>query len=536
MPTLTKRAIARTTRACAARANRLQPLLADSIAAVQPLLADSIAAVRPLLAGSIALLAGVATAHPAADGKIAIKVGRVITQAGPDVQNGLIVIENGKITSVGADTKAPWDAEVIDRPDLVAFPGFVEAHTSRGMDRANENIEVAPFLDVRDSIDPINFFFEDMLRAGVTTINVQQGPATVIGGQGMVVRPFGMTIEQMAVKPGAGVKISLVPRPGRSRATQAQGVRKAFTELRQYLEKLVQDKKDGKDYARREALYQGRDLEKEENKKGRAMEGVATWKVDGLERVPRGEIDEKQEPLLRLVEGKLPAFVHCDSASGVHTALEVARTNGFLATTTLVVEGDAWKAADAIAEAGVPVVLGPALMHVERDPVTGKEIETFVPNEFKKRNVRFALQSLNPPAQALWFQAALCVGRGLDRKDALDAVTRVPADMLRLGNRVGSLEAGKDGNVVLLSGDPLSVTTTVQYVVIDGRLVYDRSKDVRMRHLLEGIEQANTAPSSATAPGGAHGDDHGDPEPKDEKKTDAGEKTDKPKDEGAKKD
>jgi hypothetical protein len=106
-------------------------------------------------------------------------------------------------------------------------------------------------------------------------------------------------------------------------------------------------------------------------------------------------------------------------------------------------------------------------------------------------------------------------------------VTRVPADILRLGKRVGSLEAGKDGNVLLLSGDPLSVKTLVQYVVLEGNLVYDRSKDVRVKHLLEGVEQNNAAPAGAQTPtDDGDGDDHkaGTSEPK---KKDAGEKKDK---------
>jgi len=481
-----------------------------------------------LRAGALVLLAPVAFAG----GKIAIKVGRIITQAGPDVLNGIIVIEDGRIRSVGPDTKAPWDVEVLDHPELVAFPGYVEAHTTRGMDRPNENIEVAPFLDVRDSIDPISFFFEDCLRSGILTINVQQGPPAVnttgcvIGAQGLVVKPFGLTIEQMLEKSGAGLKISAAPKAGKSRATQAQALRKAFTELRHHLEKLVKDKKDGKDTARREALYQGRDLEKEENKKGRSMEGSATWKVQDLEIVPRGEIDEKQAPLLSLVEGRLPAFIYCDAAAAVPLALEVARENGFLARTTLVVDGDCWKAADLIAEAGVPVVLGANLVHVERDPVTGKEIETFVPGVFKKKKIRFALQSLNPQSQSLWYQAAVCVGYGLERQESLDAVTRTPADILGLGDRLGSLEAGKVGNVLLLSGDPLSATTTVQYVVLDGNLVYDRSKDVRVKHLIEGVEQANSGPAGAEAqakPDHEHGEKEGGGEAE-EKKVDAGEK------------
>lgn len=443
------------------------------------------------------LLAGNALAGSAAagSGKIVIKCGRVITQAGPDIENGVIVIEEGRIVAVGKDVKPEWDAEVLDHPELVAAPGFVEAHSVRGMDRPNENIEVAPFLDVRDSIDPINFYFEDALRQGVTTIHVQQGPLCVIGGQGRVVKPVGLTVDEMTVRSSSGLKIVAGSRPGRSRATQAQALRKAFGELRVHLEKLVQDKKDGKDYARREALFQGRDLEKDENKNGRAMEGVAPWKVENFEIVPRGEVDEKQEPLLRLVEGKLMAFVQCDSAVAVDNALETARGNGFLANTVLVLDGDSWKAADAIAEAGVPVVLGPNQLFVERDPLTGKEIETFVPKVFFDKKVRFALQSLNPTAQSLWFQAAQCVGRGIERKAAYDAVTTTPAEILRLGKRFGSLEKGKDGNVILTSGDPLSVTSTVQFVVIEGNLVYDRSKDSRARQLLEGIEQANAGPT-----------------------------------------
>jgi len=427
----------------------------------------------------------------AGDGRLAIKVGRIVTLAGPDIENGTIYIEGGRIVSVGTDG-GRWDAEVIDHPELTAFPGWVEAHSTRGMDRPNENIEVAPFLDVRDSIDPINFYFEDCLRQGVLAINVQQGNLCAIGGQGRVVKPFGLTIEDMTLRPSSGLKIAIA-RPGRSRALQAQAVRRAFRDLRQHLEKLVQDKKEGKDTARREALFQGRDPDKDENKKGRAMEGNAPWKVANLESIPRGEVDEKQEPLLRLVEGKMMAFVACDGAISVVQALDIARENGFLANTVLVLDGDAWKAADRIAEAGVPVVLAPQLLHVDRDPITGKEVETFVPGIFREKKVRFALQSLNSSAQSLWFQAATCVGYGIPRDEAIAAATKVPADILRLGDRLGSIEKGKDGNILLLNGDPLAVTTSVQFVVLDGNVVYDRSKDVRVRQILEGVEQPNAS-------------------------------------------
>jgi imidazolonepropionase-like amidohydrolase len=457
---------------------------------------------------SLVVLAGL----PAIAGeKLAVKAGRIVTRVGDDVTGGVIVIEGGKIKAVGAagDVEAPWDAEVIDAPDLVAFPGFVEAHSYRGMDRSNENIDVAAFLDIRDSLDPVNFYFEDALRSGITTIGVQQGNACVIAGMGMVVRPWGMTVEEMMVKPRSGLKMSAQAKSGKSRATQAQALRTAFAELGIYLETLVEEKQDGNDRARREAMYQGRDLEGE-RAKGRPMGGSA-WKVEGLDVVPRGEIDEKQEPLLDVVEGRVPVWFYCGHPAEVRIAIDVARTNGFLENTVLVLDDSCWKAADEIAAAGLPVVLSSSLMHIERDPVSGEEIETFVPGVFQKKGVRFALASAGGGTQSLGFQAALCVGRGLAREDALAAVTTTPAEMLGLADRVGSLAPGRDGNVVLFSGDPLGATAMVEYVILGGQVVYDRSKDVRAKHLLEGIEPKNTSPAGAEGEEvEVHEDEHGD--------------------------
>ena len=457
--------------------------------------------------GLLATLSPSATAQ--SGGKIVIKAGRIITLSGQDVIGGSIVIEDGRIQAIGTDVQVPWDAEVIDAPELTAFPGFVEAHTYRGMDRPNENVDVAAFLNVKDSIDPVNFYFEDSRRSGVTTINVQHGPECVIGAQGMIVKPMGLTVEQMLVRPESGVKISVSPKQGKSAATQAQALRQTFKELRLALEGLVQEKKDGDDRARREALYQGRDYEGEDAE-GKAMKGTA-WKVDGLEMVPRVEIDEQLLPLLEIVEGDVPVYLNCENPMDVHTGLQIARENGFLKRTTLVLGPACWKAADTIAEAGVPVVLDPNIVHVERDPVTGDEIETFVPGVFQEKGVRFALQSIDQTNRSLWFQAAMCVGYGMERPAALAAVTTTPAEILGLGKRVGTLEQGKDGNVVLFSGDPLSVTSHVEYVVIEGDVAYDRSKDTREQHLREGVRPPNTAPSDELDGGSGDGDgDDGD--------------------------
>ncbi|MFT7479022.1 MAG: imidazolonepropionase-like amidohydrolase, partial [Gammaproteobacteria bacterium] len=423
--------------------------------------------VRRVCLLGLVLVAGSARAAALGD-KYAVKVGRILTMEGEEIAGGVIVMEGGRITAVGseADVQIPWDADVLDAPDLVAFPGFVEAHSSRGMDRPNENLDLTPFLRVRDSVDPVNFYFEDCLRAGVTTINIQHGASCVIGAQGMVVRPHGMTVEQMTVRPVSGIKMSVAPKSGKSHSTQLQVMRGAFDDLRQHLQELVQGQKDGDDHARREALYQGRDLEGEAGE-GRAMAGIA-WTVDGLETVARGEIDEKQEPLLDVVEGRLPVWMYCGSARDVAPAIEVAKQNGFLDNMTLVLDESCWKAVDIIAQAGLSVVLDAELTHIELDPVTGKEIETFVPAVFAEKGVPFALASLNSSTQSLWYQAAMCVSHGVERQAALAAVTSTPSGMLNLGEQVGKIASGYEANVVLFSGDPLSVTSAVEYVILNG--------------------------------------------------------------------
>ena len=442
----------------------------------------------------VATLTLAVAAPSVANDKVAVKAGMVHTLTGDPIENGVVVIEGGRITAVGApdQVQIPWDAVVLDLPDLVAAPGWVEAHTASGMDRANETIDVAPFLNIRDSIDPVSFYFEDCLRSGITTVNVQQGEQTVIAGVGMVVKPFGMTVEEMLVLPNSGVKMSASPKSGKSRATQAQALREAFIELRTHLSQLVQEKRDGNDRARREALYQGRDLTGERGK-GRAMSSKA-WNIDGLELVPRGEIDEKQEPLLDVVEGNLPVYFNCAAPMDVRLALEIAGDNGFTHRTVLfLASSSCWKAADLIAMAGVPVILGPSLTHTERDPITEEEVETFVPDVMKEKGITWALSSRNSTNESLWFQVATCVANGMDRGEAIAAATTVPAGILGLSDRVGSLKPGADGNLVLYSGDPLSITSFVEHVVIEGRHVYDRSKDVRSRLLLEGVQPDNTA-------------------------------------------
>ncbi|MDF1836785.1 MAG: amidohydrolase family protein [Planctomycetota bacterium] len=442
------------------------------------------------------LCSALTLALPAEAGeKQAIKAGTIITMDGDPIVDGVILMDSGRIVAVGAsaDVEIPWDAEVTEAPDMVAVPGFVEAHSNNGMDRTNETIDMGAFFDVQDSVNPVAFYFEDSLRYGITTINIQQGNQCVVAAQGAIVKPFGATVAQQLVRPHAGLKMSVTAKRGKSRATQAAALRKAFGDLRSHLEKLVDEHKKGDDRARREALAQGRDYDGEDGK-GRAMTGKG-WTLEGMENIPRVEIDEKLAPLLKVVEGRMAVYMYCGSPAEVHTALNIARENGFLHRMIFVLGSGCFKAADEIAAAKVPVILSRTLVHTERDPITSEETLTFEAKVFQDKGVAFALTSNNSGLESLWYQAALCVGQGMARKDALASITTSPAKILGLENRVGVLKPGADANVVLYTGDPLSVTSHVNLVFIDGQPVYDRSKDVRLQHLMDGEQPKGTAPS-----------------------------------------
>ncbi|MCA9003193.1 MAG: amidohydrolase family protein, partial [Planctomycetes bacterium] len=260
--------------------------------------------------------------------------------------------------------------------------------------------------------------------------------------------------------------------------------------------------KQGNDRAKREALAQGRDFEGEGGK-GRAMTGKG-WIVEGMEMVPRAEVDMKLEPLLKVVEGRMPVYMYCGSPAEVHTAIDIARENGFLETMVFVLGSGCFKAADEIAAAKVPVILSSNLVYTERDPLTDEETQTFEAKVFQEKGVPFALTSNDSGLESLWYQAALCVGQGMDRKEAMAAITTSPAKILGLENRVGVLKAGADANVVLYSGDPLSVTSHAELVFIDGQQVYDRTKDPRLQHLFEGQEPKGTAPADEDHEGNMH--------------------------------
>src|SRR5215475_1643680 len=180
-------------------------------------------------------LFAVAAAAPAQE-QLAIKGGRILPISGPPIDGGVILIRDGRIQAVGKDLAIPSDYRVIDAAGKVVMPGFIEAHSSRGMDQPNEVNANVPFLSVIDAIDPGQEYFEDCRRNGVTTVAIVPGDDTMIGGQAAVIKTAGTYVEQMTLKRQAGIKISLRPGTGRSRMSHLASLRKELDAARDALQ------------------------------------------------------------------------------------------------------------------------------------------------------------------------------------------------------------------------------------------------------------------------------------------------------------
>jgi len=390
--------------------------------------------------------------------KLAIKAGRIITIAGADIKNGVILTEDGMIKAVGTDVEIPWDAFVIEAKDQVVMPGFVLAHTSSGLDRANENVPEVPFLSTFDSIDPISTFFEDSLRDGVVAMLVLPGNDTLLGGTGTVVKPHGRTVEAMLIERDTGLKISLRPTRNTSRMGHMQRFRRYMSDLKEYLEEYEQRKADAKE-----------------------------------EKKPFDEeIDPRKQPMIDLLNQRLTAFVYCDRAADVPKAIDIQKTDKL--NTVLVLSPDCYKAVGLVAKSKLPVILDPELIVWETNEETNEEEMKVIPMIFHQAGVKFALQTDTSQygRRYLWYQAATAVKHGMKRTEALKSITLYPAQFIGVDDRLGSIEAGKEATVIFLTGDPFDAQTWVDQVMIAGQIVYEREKDERLKKLLEEPEAIPT--------------------------------------------
>jgi len=375
---------------------------------------------------------------------------------GDPVDGGTVLVRDGKIAAVeGSGFAVPDGAEVVDATGKWVLPGFVDAHVHAGLAEegqgwagqdTNERTDpVTPQLRALDGINPDDLGLRDAIGGGVLAVNVNPGSANPIGGQTVAIRCWGRTVDEMVLREPAGLKSALGENPKRvygerretpsTRPGTAGVIRSAFVAAQNYQAKL--------DAAGDEPV--ARDL-----------------KCEALGRVLRREIPWRQ---------------HCHRADDIATAMRMASEFGY----DLVIDHgtEAYLLADQIAAASIPVIIGP--LFTSRSKVELRNRSLANPGRLAAAGVTIAITTDHPvvPIHFLIHQATLAVKEGLDPVTALRAVTINPARIIGVDDRLGSLEPGKDANLVIWSGDPLDVMSRAERAYLDGREIYRYDYDRR---------------------------------------------------------
>ena len=387
-------------------------------------------------------------------GPLAIVGGRVVPVAGPPVEDGVVLVADGRIEAVGRDLRVPEGAERVDAAGKVVLPGLVDAHTHLGVHEeaegwagqdTNEMTDpVTPQVRALDAINPADLGFADAVAGGVLTVNVNPGSGNPIGGQSAAIRSAGRTVDEMLLRAPSGLKSALGENPKRvygdrkqlpsTRLGTAAVIRDALVKTRNYLDKL--DRGDDGDPPERDLR----------------------WEALGL-----------------VLAGEIPWRQHCHRADDIATALRLADEFGY----RLVIDHgtEAVLLADRLAERGVPVLIGPLLTSRSKVELRNRSLAN--PARLAAAGVELGIITDHPvvPIHLLHVQAALAVREGLDPAAALRAVTLTPARVLGLDDRLGSLEPGKHATLCVWSGDPLDARSRVEAAWIEGRQVFGSDPD-----------------------------------------------------------
>lgn len=380
---------------------------------------------------------------------LCIKNGTLHTASNADARmrtfSADILIDAGKIQEIGINLSTPDGCDVMDATGLHIFPGFVEAHCHTGLDGTaigyeghdyNElNDPVTPQLRAVDGINPLDPAFKEAALAGVTCIATGPGSSNAIGGSFAVIKTVGRRADDMIVKAPAAMKCAFGENP--KRCYKDHGISSRMTNaalIRQVLNKALQYQ------AKKEAAG------------------------DDASKMPA--YDDKCEALLPVLNHEIPLKAHAHQANDFFTALRIAKEFGLDITLEHVTEGHL--VADILAQEKVPLAIGPSFGHASKFELQNKSWTT--PDVLTKAGCRVSIITDAPvtPLHYLPLCAGLAHKAGLSENDALLAITLNPARHLGVDDRVGTLEEGKDADLVITDGSPLSMETKVHAVYIDG--------------------------------------------------------------------
>ncbi|NLL07076.1 MAG: amidohydrolase [Clostridiaceae bacterium] len=390
-----------------------------------------------------------------------IKNGKVLTMTGIDYDKGYVLIDEGKIVEVGKGNKnyrGKKTLEIIDAEGKYILPGFIDAHCHVGMwedsigfegDDGNEMTDpVTPHLRAIDAVYHLDRCFREALENGVTTVVTGPGSANVIGGQFVALKTFGRRIEEMIVKDPVAIKVAFGENPKTvyNDRKQAPSTRMATAAI---LRESLMKAKEYKEL-----------LDEYDNDK---------------ENVDKPEYDIKMEALLKVLKREIPIKAHAHRADDIITAIRIAKEFDIRLTIEHCTEGHIIK--DILLEEGVSAIVGPVL--TDRSKVELRNMSIKAPGILSKAGVKTAIMTDHPcvPIQYLSLCASLAVREGMDENEALKAITINAAELTEIDNRVGSLEKGKDADIIITDGHPLEFKTKVVTTIINGQVVYEREED-----------------------------------------------------------
>jgi imidazolonepropionase-like amidohydrolase len=388
----------------------------------------------------------------------AITGAHVVPIVGEEFDGGTVVVEDGRITAVGADVVVPDGLPVVDAAGRWVVPGFVEAHGHVGIheeangDAGNDTNEMTgPDMSAVRAIDAVNIDdegFRDALSGGITSIVVKPGSGNPIGGQSVAIKTWGgRTVDEQLISDSVSVKSALGENPKRvyggkgqtpmTRLGVAKVIREAFTAAQDYRAAREAAADEGKPFTR----------------------------------------DLGKETLVRVLDGELAWDQHVHRHDDIATAIRLADEFGYRLVVNHGTEGH--KLADLLAEKDIPVIYGPLFTSRSKVELRDRGIPNLA--AIAAAGVRVAITTDAPvvPIQMLVMQATAAVKEGLPRRTALEALTTNPATFLGFGDRVGQLTPGYDADLVLWSGDPIDATSRALRVWIDGASVYEWDEDAR---------------------------------------------------------
>lgn len=385
---------------------------------------------------------------------LALTGARILTASKSEIAPGTIVILNGKIADIGPQVKIPPNAKVIDVSGCIITPGFIDSHShlglgpSGGVTEDNEMTDpVTPQLRIIDSIHPEGIgpekgSFRAAVAEGVTAVIARPGSGNVIGGQSALLKLAGKTVDDMVLSFPCDMKMAL----GHKYFYATKGLMPMTKMGTAYL--VRQAMLDAGEY--REALLR---YQKEKAKKPDA---------------PSPPRDLKKEAMLKVLNKELPVHIHVVSADDIMTAVRLADEFGF-SKLSLGHADEAYKVAEELAKHGVVVVVGPDMI-VHDDEGKLINLADYLVKHGVEVNIMTDADVVQQPF--LRFQAAVAVKYGMDPGEALKAITINPARLAGMDKRIGSLEAGKDADLVVFNGDPFDIQSRVLKVFINGRLVF----------------------------------------------------------------